>query len=324
MYVRCKKHDEVMHEILEGESIIPFCISCIAEKRVEERLREEALIESQKVSLTFKFLVHKAADVLLNIVNFIFAFLIIGSMCGLVAGFAVLFIGGILIELIGGDSTVLGDNLIVICVTLGIIIPLAFILKMKHSKKKEDNLKLNPLDRLQLEIDRISNSATYHHTHVARYKNQLRKEYEFITAGIDKIDIMSGLEFEDYISFFFEELGYKVVRTPTTGDEGIDLIIDKNGLRVGVQCKRYNGKVSVSAIQEAYAGKDMHDCDEALVVTNSLYTAPAIKMAEKLNVALWNRNDLIRELMQVRTPEISWNEFVKNYYNFKKVNKVSI
>jgi len=123
---------------------------------------------------------------------------------------------------------------------------------------------------------------------------------------------------------FFERIGYKVSKTPVSGYEGLDLILEKNGSRIGVQCKRYIGKISVSAIQEAYAGKDMYDCDEALVVTNSLFTAPAKKMAEKLNVALWDRSTLVNELLQIQTFDITWNDYVKDYYDLKKVNQVTI
>ncbi|WP_354005500.1 hypothetical protein [Paenibacillus polymyxa] len=45
----------------------------------------------------------------------------------------------------------------------------------------------------------------------------------------------------------------------------MDLIIEISDGRIGVQCKRCPGKISVSVVQEAYAEKDMHDCGEFLL-----------------------------------------------------------
>ncbi|MFC7561475.1 restriction endonuclease [Paenibacillus farraposensis] len=83
-------------------------------------------------------------------------------------------------------------------------------------------------------------------------------------------------------------------------DEGIDLIIEISDGRIGVKCKRYSGKISVSTVQEAYAKKDMHDCDKILAVTNSYFTAPAVKMAEKINVVLWDHDEPVTELLEVQ------------------------
>lgn len=50
--------------------------------------------------------------------------------------------------------------------------------------------------------------------------------------------------FEDILMSAFEERGYKVKRTPATGDGGSDGYVTIEGLRVVVQAKRYNGRIS--------------------------------------------------------------------------------
>ena len=64
------------------------------------------------------------------------------------------------------------------------------------------------------------------------------------------------------------------------------------------KCKCYDKPIGVKAVQEVYAGKDYYDRMIGVVITNQYFTEPAVKLASKLNVILWDRdylNDLIGE-----------------------------
>lgn len=114
--------------------------------------------------------------------------------------------------------------------------------------------------------------------------------------GIFDIDEMEGLEFENRLKIMFENLGYKVEHTGKSGDAGVDLILWKYGQKTAVQAKRYEGNVGVSAVQEVHTGMDYYDCDRAIIVTNSKFTDEALRVANKTNIKLWNRNYLIKVL----------------------------
>lgn len=116
-------------------------------------------------------------------------------------------------------------------------------------------------------------------------------------SGLDDIDRMDGKVFEKYLEAVFRKRGYKVLRTRYVGDYGADLVIEKDGLKTVVQAKRHKGKVGVKAVQEVVASKGYYDCDRAMVVTNSLYTDQARELAKANGVELWDRDDLIRELL---------------------------
>ena len=75
--------------------------------------------------------------------------------------------------------------------------------------------------------------------------------------------------------------------TNATGDQGLDVIAEKQGLRFGIQCKYYSHPVGNKAVQEAYAGCGYYDCDVPVVMTNSTFTASARELAEQLGVELW-------------------------------------
>ncbi len=113
---------------------------------------------------------------------------------------------------------------------------------------------------------------------------------------IDHIDRMSGEQFEIYMEDYFKKQGFKVTRTPLSGDYGIDLIIENDFSKIGVQAKRYSDKVSLSAVQEVIGGLRHYGLSSGMVVTNSTFQASAIQLAKDNNITLWNRDKLIEKL----------------------------
>ena len=107
-------------------------------------------------------------------------------------------------------------------------------------------------------------------------------------------DSMDGNDFEAYCAEVLKKNGYTKVRmTEVKGDHGIDILADKDGERYAIQCKCYEGKVGNKAVQEAYSGCDIYEADHAVVLTNSYFTPQAEEDAERLQVLLWDRNDLL-------------------------------
>ena len=106
------------------------------------------------------------------------------------------------------------------------------------------------------------------------------------------LDRMTGREFEDYMAEVFRKQGYEVVLTPTSGDQGVDLLLNKPGLRVAVQLKRYQKAVSNKAVQEIHSGVDFYDADEGWVITTSTYTRSARELATKLGIRLIDGSEL--------------------------------
>lgn len=113
---------------------------------------------------------------------------------------------------------------------------------------------------------------------------------------IDDIDLMTSGEFEIFVGELFKKIGYKSTVTKASGDQGIDVIAEKNGVRFGIQAKCYSNKVSNSAIQEVVAGISFYKCDKAIVITNNFFTNSAIQLAKANNVVLWDRKMLKQKI----------------------------
>lgn len=100
---------------------------------------------------------------------------------------------------------------------------------------------------------------------------------------------MEGPEFEFFCADLLRNHGFDEVEvTKGSGDYGIDILAEKDGVTYAVQCKRYSAPVGVKAIQEAYAGRDYYDRMVGAVMTNQYFTTPAVEAAKKLKILLWD------------------------------------
>lgn len=107
------------------------------------------------------------------------------------------------------------------------------------------------------------------------------------------IDEMEGHDFEYYCADLLKTSGFLDVEvTKGSGDFGADILAEKDGITYAFQCKCYDKPIGVKAIQEVYAGRDFYDCMVGVVMTNQYFTQPAVELARKLNIMLWDRGYL--------------------------------
>lgn len=105
----------------------------------------------------------------------------------------------------------------------------------------------------------------------------------------DAFEDMEGHEFEFFCADLLRDRGFVEVEvTRGSGDYGIDILAEKDGITYAIQCKRYGTPVGVKAIQEAYAGRDYYDRMVGAVMTNQYFTSPAVEAAGKLKILLWD------------------------------------
>lgn len=108
--------------------------------------------------------------------------------------------------------------------------------------------------------------------------------------------VNSGTDYEIFIEQILKNADFTVTRTPKTGDQGVDLVVQKNDKRIAIQCKYYSKPVGNKAVQEVAAGKDFYNCNSACVVSNNSFTLAARKLASNLNILLLNEDCLVEQL----------------------------
>ena len=105
------------------------------------------------------------------------------------------------------------------------------------------------------------------------------------------LDEMEGHDFEYYCAGLLEDMGFLEVEvTKGSGDFGADILAEKDGISYAFQCKCYEKPIGVKAVEEIYAGRDFYDRMVGVVMTNQYFTQPAVEMAKKLNILLWDRD----------------------------------
>ena len=104
------------------------------------------------------------------------------------------------------------------------------------------------------------------------------------------MDEMEGHDFEYYCADILKAHGFIDVEvTKGSGDFGADILAEKDGVTYAIQCKCYDKPIGVKAVQEVYAGRDFYDRMVGVVMTNQYFTQPAVELAQKLNIMLWDR-----------------------------------
>ncbi len=104
------------------------------------------------------------------------------------------------------------------------------------------------------------------------------------------MDELEGHEFELFCADLLRQKGFLEVEvTKGSGDFGVDILAEKDGVTYAVQCKCYNAPIGVKAVQEIYAGRDYYDRMIGVVMTNQYFTAAAVDAARKLKILLWDR-----------------------------------
>src|ERR1700749_3828101 len=110
--------------------------------------------------------------------------------------------------------------------------------------------------------------------------------------GMAAIDAMTGTEFEDYVAARLRRAGWEVAFTTLTGDYGVDLIAQREGKSVAIQCKRHGKAVGVAAVQQVVSGARHHGCAKSIVVSNQEFTQPAKQLTDTHGCQLIGRRAL--------------------------------
>lgn len=109
---------------------------------------------------------------------------------------------------------------------------------------------------------------------------------------------VTGYDFEQYCAGLLSKNSFINVKvTKKSGDQGIDILAEKDYVKYAIQCKYYTSSVGNNAVQEAFAGKSYYGCHVAVVMTNNTFTDSARQLASQLGVVLWD-GSFISELQK--------------------------
>lgn len=108
---------------------------------------------------------------------------------------------------------------------------------------------------------------------------------------------LSGSDFEKLLYRLFEAMGYKVELIGHSGDQGGDLIANRDGGRILIQAKCYRDwSTGNAAVQQVVGAMQYYNCNRVMVITTSYFTSEAISLA-KANKAELISKEQLQELL---------------------------
>ena len=108
---------------------------------------------------------------------------------------------------------------------------------------------------------------------------------------------LSPSEFEQRVALLLEDLGWKnVVIRGGSGDRGVDITAERDGLRYLVQCKRYSKSVGPNYVRDLVGALHIQGADRAILVATSSFTPQSRLEARGQAVELWDDKILLQRL----------------------------
>lgn len=112
--------------------------------------------------------------------------------------------------------------------------------------------------------------------------------------GEKSLDVLrlSPSEYEQYCASELQAAGWDARVTAGAGDQGVDIVATRGGIRAVFQCKLYSGSLGNKPVQEVHTGRRFHDADVAAVVSNAEFTPGARAAATQTGVILLHHSEL--------------------------------
>jgi tetratricopeptide (TPR) repeat protein len=103
--------------------------------------------------------------------------------------------------------------------------------------------------------------------------------------------------FEVQIAKLYGSMGFSVINTPRTGDQGVDFFAIKDDKKYIVQCKHWVKPVGEPVLRDLLGTKIHFKADYAILVTTSDFTEQAIRFANSHDIELIDSEKLITMIL---------------------------
>ncbi len=190
----------------------------------------------------------------------------------------------------------IGLILFVFAVYLMIGIPVSALIVYFASSITKNELKVTPNLEKYLKAENEYNREIREQERYEREKlereNERVREVQRRDINYWKSLLGKGIEFENEIKKLYEELGYKVKKTPASGDQGVDLIIYDGEEEIFVQCKSQKEKLSPKLVREFY-GAFRSRTQKGIIVTINGASENAYRWAKDKNIEFVDVNEIV-------------------------------
>ena len=115
---------------------------------------------------------------------------------------------------------------------------------------------------------------------------------------VEQLNLVDWFQFEKVVALVYEKLGYFVTRSGGANpDGGIDLLLEKDGQKLAVQCKQWKTwNVGVKSVREFVGAMHIAGIPKGIFVTLRGYTGPAKQLADEQGIEILNATGLAKIL----------------------------
>jgi HJR/Mrr/RecB family endonuclease len=120
------------------------------------------------------------------------------------------------------------------------------------------------------------------------FKTILARRFLHAYRSITELRRMDPIQFEHYTANLFHKQGYTARVTVSSGDDGVDIVLRKDGVRAVAQCKRYaESKPVVSEEMQRFIGSmRIYRVSKGYFVATTRFTAAAVRLAHAHGVEI--------------------------------------
>jgi len=151
--------------------------------------------------------------------------------------------------------------------------PILFFIYVFLSIEKKSNIKI------LLEKYETDKSAWHY------WQNKKKNDYWFS---------LSGHEFEYKLANLYKSLGYKAEVTKGSGDAGIDIILEKDGEKICVQCKAHKKPVGPAIVRELYGSMFSSGFNQGILVCLGGFTSGVYDFVLDKPIKLVDVDDILK------------------------------
>ncbi|KAF0125871.1 MAG: restriction endonuclease [Elusimicrobia bacterium] len=122
--------------------------------------------------------------------------------------------------------------------------------------------------------------------------------------GFDSVKAMTWKEFELLVGEYYRRKGYSVIEAGgASPDGGIDLIANKSGEKLVIQCKHWKAyKIDVKIARELYGVMVDAAASGAVLITSGDFTQPAVDFVRDKPIELIDGPKLAKLIAEVKAP----------------------
>ena len=127
------------------------------------------------------------------------------------------------------------------------------------------------------------------------WDDDIEDDFSMPITNILSVDDMDGTDFEFFCADLLRANGFSNIRiTPGSGDQGIDLLAEKDDVKWGFQCKRWNQNTHIGndVVLKTAGARNYYGCDIVAVLSTTTFTAQAETAAKQTRVLLWGPDKL--------------------------------